>query len=201
MKKEDFSSMKYDPFVEDIFGKYPELRTMDSWKDFKMHNTHDKVLRFIIVMYSKDSPILKIPDYSDRVSVTLKLLHVMSGHLVYDILLNLTGTKDFDVLLMIHDYLSFQNNKLFSLIVINEHSFNVLQKEMLDRTEASDDNKMMDVLIKKNKMMKEMDEISKRLDTYYAEFFMDNEEVRAKIDRMDFSSPESIARYLRKLKG
>ena len=55
------------------------------------------------------------------------------------------------------------------------------------------------MLQKKSQIMTEMDKISKRLDSYYSEFFMDNGEVREKVERLDFCSPESVAAYLSKL--
>ena len=197
-----FEGMRFNPLSKDLLKEYPELKSIESWNNLKNYTHYDLILKYIVAVYSKDSPLIKIPDYDDRVTAALKALGITKAFNIYDHLVNITGEEGkFDTLLLIHDYLVFQQDKLFSLIIIHERNFYLLQKEMMEESTAKDDNKLMIVLEKKSKMMAEMDAISKRLDSYYSEFFMNTHEVREKIERLDFCSPESVVKYLKRIKG
>jgi hypothetical protein len=92
----------------------------------------------------------------------------------------------------IDEFLKYQNNRVWSMIVSNEEVFYEYQSKLLIKTEEERDKDLLQALQIKSKIMNDMDEINKRLEAYYDKLYQGDQELAAKVVVKNIT-PEDIA--------
>lgn len=198
--KKDFKELKYDVFTVDrdlinnvrgLHQYYVLLSTTDG-ADPKRADL-DKLIRFIMVLYDKKSPLIKqLTNISQRKNEAA----IVAGYSLTtdaDTLKGLFEFTDFELQMLAIEFLKDQNDMYWSMIVSNEQTFWEYQKALnASIVSFKDDKQKMDALNVKSKLMDECDKITERVDGYYLKVFGDSE-AQSKAKQVRSFTPESVA--------
>lgn len=189
----EFGLMRFNvhqvPMGTKLLDHFKALRQFESFVKYS-HSDVDKVIRYIMYMYDKNSPMIKhFTNLEDR----MRNSAIMSGFdkedstLVGLYNLEWNGLDD-----MVIDFLKFQNSLKWSQIVTNEHTFFQYQKALLREViNFKDDKNRMDAISAKSKIMEDCEAITARLERLYTEVFSDGDMIdRVKRRRL---TPEALA--------
>lgn len=173
------------PFLDDVEGIY----------EFE-HHDRERVLHYMLLAYHPDSPMIeRFTSVSQRKEKSAEYAGYTSSDKDGRIKDMLIDHSDPEFLKILHNFLVFINNRVWSMIVSNETTFAEYQLKLI--TPLAYDGKDKDMLTAatiKGKLMEQMDEINKRLDTYYQRFYMGDEKLVIVGTKKKGITPESIAR-------
>lgn len=174
IKKEDFSVMRFNPFC-DILKTYPELAR---WTEFNMNLKdyfldNNKVLGYIIGLYSIDSPLNSIKDYETRKANLIELLDFgKKAHIE-----TLTSMRIFQVNEAITLWFRLYVTSKFELYAALCESFSELMAELRKPITVEDDSKRLKVFETKGKLKKQAMEEEKDIEAMRKEIFNDHDDV------------------------
>lgn len=188
--EKDFADLKYNMFSETeprgLRKKLPSVKALDGREDA------DKLLKYVMLMYDKNSPAVR---FWQDVAQRKRECAVLAGYDLksdYKTLESVFDFTDFNLQEITIEFLKDQNNLVWAMIVSNEQTFYEYQKTIMSEVLAFDsDKEKMSAVIIKTKLMQDSDEIVERLTGYYAKVFGDGEEKRIATQSY---TPESIAR-------
>lgn len=184
--------MEFDPTCKKKLSvEYPKLAKIIDLSD-------DKMGRYVLLMYDIKSPIKTLyPDLSKRKDVCADLAGYSPSET--EPLKTLTiesedGMKPYEPLLeMISQYLSYQNSRLWAMIVTNEQSFYEYQRRIMAEIGGDADKDALSAVTLKTKLLEAMDAIHQRLDRYYYELTGGDKILEEMVAKRRRASPESIA--------
>lgn len=176
----DFSKMRYDPTSE-VVKNYPELVSQLGIHD-------EKMIKYILLMYDEKSPMRNAyPDLEKRKEFCADFAGYDSK-IHAEVIKDLKSmTKDektpvgddedekFKTVTVIWDefvdaVLSFvinQNSRLWAMIVTNEQAFYEYQRRVMAEIDGNANKSSLEAINTKTKLLEAMDDIDKRLDSYY----------------------------------
>lgn len=202
--QEDFKVLKYNIIhIRSNVLESKEGRGLSRIESFKncTRSDKDKLIKYIILMYSKESPVVsKIKDIGAKMEESAFLAgydlekdaDLLSS--LYSFKINRTtkpknwddkeqgefepddNPEDIMFIEMVSDYLKHQNYLTWSMIVSNEQTFYEYQMALLTEVSSfrGDKDKLSATQVK-TKLMEDSDAIERRLKRYYDEVFPDVE--------------------------
>ncbi len=188
----EYSRMEFNPTVKGrIIKEYPVLAKIFS-------SVEDKMARYVMLMYDSNSPVR---EFEPELSRRKEFCASVAGYDLEEIepLKSLTtktadGFEPYhDLLDCISNYLMFQNNRLWSLIVTNEQSFYEYQRRIMAEIGGEADRDALSAVTLKTKLLEAMDDIHKRLESYYTKITNGDKDLESAISKRKRVSPESIA--------
>lgn len=195
----EFEQLRFNVYPvalsEDLFEKFPSMRTFSSFKDYEGKEGYDRLIRYVIYMYDVNSPMGKnIANLDER----KKACAFLSGFTSEDdeYLEDLYTLEDKEAAEMVVEFLKehdSSNHLKWCQIVTNEHTFYEYQKALLSETlNIEDEKKRLDATLVKSKLMEDSQVIAERIDTLYQQVFTDPSTfTAAKRKRV---TPETMAR-------
>lgn len=208
IKTTEYSGMEFNPTVKkDLIVEYPKLK--DIFSDIS-----DKEMRYLLLVYDRNSPLKK---YYPNLKKRKEFAAATAG---YDTEVdNLVPIFDFTIeevtpaviedgeeiesektqtvvytalIKSLSSFLSYQNSRLWAMIVTNEQAFYEYQEKVMSSVVISDDKDALSAISIKTKLLEAMDAIHKRLDAYYSEFTGDDTSVQSAISKRRITA-EGIA--------
>jgi hypothetical protein len=168
----------------------PDMKVIESWWSCN-RNDKDKLIRYIIYMYDKSSPLVKRYNNLDRRKQEAAHL---AGYTQDDP--SLKTYKDFqdqEFSDMVVDFLIYQNNYTWTMLVSNEQTFYEFQKTLLQESSMiRNDKDKINAIASKSKLMEESDKIVERINSYYKQVFVEDKLIETA--KRVASSPEEMAR-------
>lgn len=171
----------------------PEIKNIPSWWDCD-RNDKDKVIRYIVLMYDKNSPLVKqYPNLEIRKNSALALAGFVTGDPSLEVYKEF---KDDDFADMVIDFLKFQNDYIWMMLCSNEQTFFEFQKTlMLEAAMIRNDKDKISAISAKAKLMEESDNIVNRIINYRKQIFSEDVIIEKSSKRVA-SSPEEMAKML-----
>jgi hypothetical protein len=170
----------------------PETKLIDSWWSCN-RDDKDKVIRYIVLVYDKASPLVKrFTNLEHRKRHAL----AMAGFQVDDPTLTAyTEFKDEEFTNMVIDFLIYQSDYVWMMLVSNEQTFYEFQKTLLQESAMiRNDKDKITAIASKAKLMEESDNIVARVNDYRKQVF--GEEKLIETSKRVASSPEEMAKML-----
>jgi len=188
---------------KDIIELYPFLEEIQAVADFDIEyegDDRDKMLHYMLLAYHPDSPMIK--KYTSVSQRKERSIYYSGWNLSRDIearkVENLIDLSDETFLSLVHGFLTHINNRTWAMIVLNETTFTEYQKQLLTPLLAAGDKNALQAAALKETLLKQIDEIDKRLIGYYDRLYMgDNVLVKEGTKRKGVS-PEMIASNVHK---
>lgn len=178
----DFTGMNVNPHDLSGFPAYKQV----------FGNVSEAEAKYIIFMYDSKSPL---KTYYSNLEARKTAAAELAG-IPADKTRDLFHMKHPNVVSAVMNFLQFQNSHLWILIVSNEEAFAEYSENVISRVDAGDDDTTdKDILAaveKKTKLLDAMHNIRTRLESYYREFYGDDDVVRVEIKHRR-STPESQA--------
>lgn len=189
----DFAQLRYNVFstpnpreLRGLAKKLPSVKRLDARED------GDKLLKYVMLMYDKNSPAVQ---FWQDAGLRKKECAILAGYDLKTDKAVLDGLFDFvdrDLQEIAIEFLKDQYNLWWAMIVSNEQTFYEYQKTiMTDVVSYNTDKDKLSAIIIKTKLMEDSDKIVERLQGYYTKVFGDGEEKRIATKSY---TPESIAR-------
>jgi hypothetical protein len=186
----DYAKMEFDPTVKkSLTTAYPKLKSIVGSGD-------DKMLRYVLLMYDVNSPLRQNhPELGKRKQFAASL----AG---YDLAKDdVTALFDFkindepyeELLDMIINYLKYQNNWVWAMIVSNEQAFFEYNRRVMMPVEGSKDKDILQAINIKTQIMSSQDEIYQRLQKYYRDLSGGDGSLEEAITTRKRLRPEEIA--------
>jgi len=176
--KGDFDKLKFNVFDvkegTDLNNHFRLDKLIPSFANYADAD-RNRVIRYIIYMYDSKSPLAKyFTDITRRKeeSASLAGFDLVKNksrlELLFDLEEDLVGR-------MVVDFLRYQNNRLWSMIISNEQAFYEFTKTLLTlvRSEKGDKDKLQAVQVK-TKLMEDLDAVNDRLNKYYDQLYGDS---------------------------
>ena len=192
-KQSDFSKCLFNPYTEDLFKTYKQLSV---FKDISI-NIDDKLMKYIIVVYDYNSPIvLKYRDLKVRKQQGAEF----SGYSVLDESMQSIFNLEEEYMLKAVDLFlkKFIHNRTWYMICANESIFWEYGQRMLKPVGAEEEGgkklsekDLIAAMQAKTKLSEDMSSIDERLDSGYKRLYGD-ENMGRFTNRA--TTPESIAR-------
>lgn len=185
---------KYSP-SEDIFYNIPELRDIKSFKDYPGSRAgelnRDHVIRYIILLYSEDSILNKrpMPPLKERKTQAATIAGFPKKgpkkEFVVAVKRKLFELDSERIVAMIFDYLIAQKNWTWNEICTIEQMLEEYTKIRLAPIKE-DAEKGFDIQAAKRKsdLTKDSEEMLKKLESYYKDFFKNHEDDSEKLKRV-----------------
>lgn len=212
-KAEDFRGLSFaiqntDPTLK-LFDQIPDLIQIKEFEAAKSNPNCDKFIRYIILMYDKNSPLAKkFTDLQKRKenAATMAGFDLIKDniapaptvdddgeiHEIPSLLQTLFDFLDSATSDMVIGFLRYQNDLLFSMLVSNEQTFYEYQKALLSEVMMiRNDKDKITALAVKSKIMDDSDIIALRIEKYYKQLYVDDKAIAYVKKRA--SSPESNA--------
>lgn len=211
IKKSKSSGMKYDclgiEFGFTPVDYYPDLASIKSFASFTKESkiaNKTAIMKYIIMLYSIDSPINKKPllplmerkvlaaRYSELITAndTADLLREQFGNVVMleeDIYINI-----------VFDFLLSQNELLWVKLSAVEQAIENAMRRLMKPIDSTDDNKELDAHKKNLELLKTVNEYEKAMNEYIEEFFLDPE---IKVDVIEKKPVMSLIRMYEGVKN
>jgi hypothetical protein len=190
--------MEFNPTVKQkLFVAYPKLKEI-------VGDIDDKSLRYILLMYDSKSPLRdQYPDMNRRKGFAAQIagfgeddprideLHSFSKKTKVEDEIVVQPCED--LLEALSRFLMYQSSRVWSLIIANEAAFyEYHRKVMVEVTDGGDKDVLQAVTIK-TKLMEAMDDIDKRLQSYYRELSGDDKLLEEQLTKRKKLSAESQA--------
>lgn len=168
----------------------PDMSVLKSWWKTDRKDK-DKVIRYIVLMYDKNSPLTKrFSNLENRKREAASL----AGFNPEDP--SLKAYKEFqdqEFADMVVEFLIHQNNYTWTMLVSNEQTFYEFQKTLLQESSMiRNDKDKISAIASKSKLMEESDKIVERINSYYRQIFTEDKVIETA--RRVASSPEEIAK-------
>lgn len=203
--KEDYNGLSFDIFKakekDDILSVLPELKDIKSFTklDFEIVvNTgvtsiglkeRTKLIKYIVLVYDKESPFIQrfksLPERKKQAAVT-------AGFDPKDPIIDvLQDVSSDDICSMIIDFVVYQNDLIWSMLISNEQTFYEYQNTLMSPTMMirNDKDKLSGTAVK-TKLLADSHEIAARINSYRKQLFVDdsvNKKIKASY------SPERVA--------
>ena len=193
MTELDFSGLHYNIHGEKkpILELYPVIR---QYPELVAPEISDKLLRYIIYLYSEGSPLIKKfkDNLVDRKSEAMKLAGMK---LTEDTKTCYFDFKDPIFTAAVVRFLAIQKNGLWSNIVTNEQLHSENMSIVIGATMLTDDKKIAETAKLKSTLLDFNGVITDRLAGYYKEFFKSDTALQnaAKTVELKLTTPELIA--------
>lgn len=205
LKDTDFSKMEFFPLCKRAMCvEYPKLcsivnPTLD--KDCnKVKSKLDKTIRYILLMYDANSPLrLYYPDLEQRKIAAADLAGFDWGEddmeeiLEFKIKTEGGVVPNEDMLVMIMNYLKYQNNWVWTMIVSNSEAFYEYNKRVMMPVEGNRDKDILQAINIKTQIMQSQDDIYQRLQRYYKDMSGGDPTLEEEIKVRKRLRPEEIA--------
>tara|TARA_R110002020_G_scaffold29055_4_gene91940 strand:- start:697 stop:1296 length:600 start_codon:yes stop_codon:yes gene_type:complete len=174
----------------DLIAHFKRMQLLKSFTVYK-GSMRNEVIRYIIYMYDEHSPLRDMfPDLNKRKRESAHLAGLSGDVRIKKIL----SMKDDSVLNMIDDFVRFQNNRIWALIVSNEETFYEYQSSLIRTVSADKDMDILRALQIKSKLMDDCDTINARLESYYSKLYGDNKELLELLSKRRGVTPEMMAK-------
>lgn len=169
---------------EDVF-ECPSIAAIPELKDLPQ-----KTIQYLVYCYDSGSPIVKRSrDLQERKTKAATMAGIPE--------------KDWDGLMSLNDglvraivaMLKYQKSYEWSLIIMNEETFDEINRRVLVPVEDEKDKDEIGALEKKDKLLEIADRTYQRLRNYKASFYVGDSDLEQKAERIRFS-PESIANHV-----
>lgn len=196
-----FRHMEFNPTCsKKIIDEYPALQDVFS-------GVKDEEARYIILMYAKDSPMKKdYPNLQKRKEACANICKIpeMNRGEIFEFVIEsseltedgmVTTTEPNAVALSaLSNFLVYQSDRLWAMIVTNEQAFYEYQKKVMSEVSADEDKDMLQAIAIKTKLLEAMDDINKRLESYYDTMTGGDKKVAESLTRKRMATPESLAK-------
>lgn len=190
----------FDPLLskpkKPILELYPFLMEVQDMATFE-HPDKDKVLHYMLLAYHPKSPMIEkytfVAQRKEKAAEYAGFKITPRDTRIRDILFDHSDEKFVSIL---HQFLIFVNNRLWSMIVANEYTFLEYQQKLITplSIEVGKDKDALTAATIKGKLMEDMDKINSRLETYYQRFYMGDEKlIIAGTKKKRRITPESFA--------
>lgn len=171
-------------------GVPPDSYTIKSWKECTRDDKKN-VLIYILLMYDKNSPLLKKSNNLEfRKNEALHLAGFNSDDP------RLSTYKEFideEFTTMVIDFLIYQNDYVWMMLVSNEQTFYEFQKTLLQESAMiRNDKDKISAIASKAKLMEESDNIVNRIAAYRKKVFSEDKLIDE--SKKIAVSPEEMAR-------
>jgi hypothetical protein len=194
VSEKEFFKLEFNPSAKKpMASAYPKLRSI-------VGDVDDKLIRYVVLMYDINSPLrFHIPELGKRKSFAAE----MAGYNVNKD--DVTALFDFkisdgdedkpyeELIDCITNYLKYQNNWMWSMVVSNEQAFYELNKRVMMPVDGQRDKDILQAIDIKTKIMTAQDDIVQRLKKYYKELTGDDTSLEEAITRRKRVTAESIA--------
>lgn len=189
-----FERMEFNPTVKKgLVYEYPKLKSL--FGDFD-----DKMMRYIILMYDVNSPLKDhYPDLVKRkeAAATMSGYDLLKDDVVKMFEFKIQDGEDYipydEMINLVIDYLKYQNNWVWSMIVSNENAFYEYVRRVMMPVEGNRDKDILQAINIKTQVMESQDQIYQRLQRYYRELSGGDSSLQDEIVKRRKISPESIA--------
>jgi hypothetical protein len=205
LKDTDFSKMEFFPLAKKAMCvEYPKLGSIVNPlldKDCnKVKSKVDKTIRYILLMYDANSPLrLYYPDLEQRKIAAADLagfdwgVEDMEEILEFKIKTEGGIVPNEEMLVMIMNYLKYQNNWVWTMIVSNSEAFYEYNKRVMMPVEGNRDKDILQAINIKTQIMQSQDDIYLRLQRYYKEMSGGDPMLEEEIKVRKRLRPEEIA--------
>lgn len=184
-KKADFDNMFFQVDSEKNLARLTNAHLIPS-----LLKINDKQARFLIYLYDQGSPFTKqFPKLEDRQNAIREYIGSMPAT-KFEAALDLEDENNIDC---IQQILKGQGNRVWRMIVSNEHLFDELEQNMIKLVEMEKDKDVLQSMKIKADLAKLQEEVTDRLEKYYTKLAGDHEEVKDRISASVRYSPETIA--------
>jgi hypothetical protein len=173
----DYPSKKYS-WTDDKGKKHPNRNP---------RNAFNKIAMYILFLYDKNSPFHKKHQDIKKKKEMAILESGISPELV----------DNEEVLEMTVDFLMFQNDKLWTEIVVHESLFSEYTGILLKPMNEAKDKDLVAATNAKQKTREEFSNVRVHLEKLYNEFYLGDKEVLEKANKNSKLSPESISKAIK----
>lgn len=169
-----------------------EMSVIKSWWSTD-RNDKDKIIRYIVLMYDKNSPLVK---RFNNLEQRKREAFVLAGFNIEDPNLEVYKEfKDEEFTNMVTDFLIYQNDYIWMMLVSNEQTFYEFQKTLLQESAMiRNDKDKISAIASKAKLMEESDNIVTRITQYRKIIFIEDAIIEK--TKRAVSSPEEMAKML-----
>lgn len=176
----DFSRMTVNPNDLSGFAAYKQV----------FGGVSEKEAKYIVLMYDNKSPL---KTYYSNLEARKTAAAEMAG-IAKDKTRELFHMKHPNVVDSVMKFLQHQNSHLWILIVSNEEAFAEYSENVISRVDDSEasEKDILSAVEKKTKLLDAMHNIRTRLESYYREFYGEDDVVKTEI-KIRRSTPESVA--------
>lgn len=170
----------------------PAMQVIKSWWDCNIIDK-DKLIRYIVLMYDKGSPLVKRFSNLDQ---RKKEAFAIAGYTALDPILE--TYKEFKVpefTEMVTEFLIYQSDYAWMMLISNEQTFYEFQKTLLQESAMiRNDKDKISAIASKAKLMEESENMVSRIETYRKQIFVEDKVIEA--SKRVSSSPEEMAKML-----
>ena len=161
------------------------MEVMPGWKYYEGPDFNN-VVNYILLMYDKGSLMTqKFQDFMER-----KEMAIVESGISQEVL-----EDDATMIQMISEFLRYQNDKLWTLICINESIFQEYSELVMTRVDkVNNDKDLITAVTTKEKVREFMDKTRRDLVAYCEEYYSGDKEVEEKHQKLVRFSPESIGK-------
>lgn len=194
INEKEYKSMEFDPTVKKTLTTvYPKLKEI-------VGDCDDRLLRYVILMYDKNSPLRHhYPELGKRKEFAASIAgyDLMKDDItaLFDFKINDTPYEE--LLDMIIKYLKYQNNWVWSMIVSNEQAFYEYNRRVMMPVDGNRDKDILQAINIKTQIMTSQDEIYQRLQKYYRDLSGGDDKLEESITVRKRLRPEEIANVQR----
>lgn len=179
LRDTDFLKMEFNPMAKKaICVEYPKLREIVKLQDDKsiekVKSKLDKTLRYILLMYDVNSPMRAYyPDLEQRKTAAADMAgfdwdtETMEEIFEFKIKVEESVVPNDDLLNMVMDFLKYQNNWVWTMIVSNSEAFYEYNRRVMMPVEGTRDKDILQAINIKTQIMSSQDDIYQRLQRYY----------------------------------
>ena len=176
---EKLNGLRYNVFSlpkgKDIVQTFPNLLSVEGFSDLSKKDFFDKKVRFIMLMYDKASPAIRMFQNVDQRKNECANIAGFDLEADANVLEGIFNFTDTHFTTAVVGFLKLQNSRIWSMIVSNEQTFYEYQKALLSEvTQINGDRDKLNAILVKSKLMEDSDTISKRLEDYYRIMFGDD---------------------------
>ena len=205
LRDTDFAKMEFLPHTKKAMCvEYPKLCNIVNPKldkdCNKVKSKLDKTIRYILLMYDSNSPLrMYYPDLEQRKTSAADLAGFDWGHdnmeeiFEFKIREEDTVIPNEELLVMIMNYLKYQNNWVWTMIVSNSEAFYEYNKRVMMPVEGNRDKDILQAINIKTQIMQSQDDIYQRLQRYYKEMSGGDPMLEDEIKVRKRLRPEEIA--------
>lgn len=206
LRDTDFNKMEFSPLAKKAMCvEYPKLCNIvnpNLDKDCnKVKSKIDKTIRYILLMYDVNSPLrLYYPDLEQRKTAACDLAGFDVGSdnmeeiLEFKIRDGDTISPNEELLSMVMNYLKYQNNWVWTMIVSNSEAFYEYNKRVMMPVEGNRDKDILQAINIKTQIMQSQDDIYHRLQRYYKDISGGDPILEEEIKVRKRLTPESLAK-------
>lgn len=199
--------MEFDPSVKQKLSiAYPKLKEI-------VGDIDDMSLRYILLMYDQNSPLKGLyPDLGRRKAFAASIAgfnendervqelesfsrrrKTKNGDLAVNDKGEMIIEPCDDILEVVSRFLTYQSNRVWSMIVANEAAFYEYHKKVMVEVTDGGDKDVLQAVTIKTKLMEAMDDIDKRLKAYYRELSGEDKFLEEHLTKRKKLSAESQA--------